>query len=82
MKKLTVLLISLMLTVSFSLFAAAEESAGSASHILVVSFSATCTTRGVAEKPAESPSADLYEIFAGNRTAAAYAVSGGGRGRP
>ena len=50
MKKWTALLITLMLMVSCVPFALAEEAAEPASHILVVYFSATGTTRGVAEK--------------------------------
>ena len=62
MKKMTVLLIALMLVVSCIPFTVAEEAAESTSHILVVYFSATGTTRGVAEKLSEGLSADLYEI--------------------
>ena len=62
MKKLIALLTGLLLTVSLVPCAAAEETADPASHILVVYFSATGTTRGVAEKLAEGLNADLYEI--------------------
>ena len=51
-----------MLTVSCLPMAVAEENAEPTSHILVVYFSATGTTKGVAEKLAEGLSADLYEI--------------------
>ena len=62
MKKLMAALFALMMAVSCLSFAAAEEAAEPASHILVVYFSATGTTKGVAEKLAEGLSADLYEI--------------------
>jgi len=68
MKKLLSVLFALTLIVS-SLTpafaeddAAAAETAVSSSHILVVYFSATGTTKGVAEKLAQGLSADLYEI--------------------
>ena len=62
MKKMIVLLVALMLAVSCVSFAPAEEAAEPSSHIVVVYFSATGTTRGVAEKLAEGLDADLYEI--------------------
>ena len=66
MKKAIALLIALMLTVLALPFASAEEEAVAVpeptSHILVVYFSATGTTKGVAEKLAEGLAADLYEI--------------------
>ena len=62
MKKLTAFLIALLLMVSCVPFALAEEAAAPASHILVVYFSVTGTTKSVAEKLAEGLSADLYEI--------------------
>ncbi len=67
MKKILALLLTLILSVSSLLMAAAEENTNSqigepTSHILVVYFSATGTTKGVAEKLAEGLSADLYEI--------------------
>ena len=49
-----------MLTVCFSV---AAEEAASHGPILVVVFSATGTTKGVAEKLAEELAADLYEII-------------------
>ena len=63
-KGLTVL-VALMLAVSCLSLAAAEDAASvqePSGHILVVYFSATGTTRGVAEKLAEGLNADLYEI--------------------
>ena len=63
MKKAAALLVSLMLIVLALPTASAEEEAvGTASRILVVYFSATGTTRGVAEKLSEGLSADLYDI--------------------
>ncbi len=68
MKKILAALFALILSVSFLSAAAAEEGAlqqiaEPASHILVVYFSATGTTRGVAEKLAEGLNADLFEII-------------------
>ncbi len=62
MKKRFALLIALTLIVSCVSFAPAEEAAEPAGRILVAYFSATGTTRGVAEKLAEGLNADLYEI--------------------
>ena len=63
MKKLTAVLFALMLTLSCLPAAVAEaQPAKPNSHILVVYFSATGTTKGVAEKLAEGLAADLYEI--------------------
>ena len=63
MKKTIAVLMALLLAVPALPFAFAEEdTAEPASHILVVYFSATGTTKGVAEKLAEGLSADLYEI--------------------
>ena len=68
MKKMLAVLIMLTLVVSCLPTAFAEEGASTAEatkpvrHILVVYFSATGTTKGVAEKLAEGLSADLYEI--------------------
>ena len=62
MKKTIALLIALMLTAACLPLSLAEEAAAPQSHILVAYFSATGTTKGVAEKLAEGLSADLYEI--------------------
>ena len=68
MKKILAVIFALTLTISCLSAAFAEEGASAAeaaepaSHILVVYFSATGTTKGVAEKLAEGLSADLYEI--------------------
>ena len=62
MKKAAAIVMALIL-LALALPACAEEAAAEpASHILIVYFSATGTTRGVAEKLAEGLSADLYEI--------------------
>ena len=61
MKKLSALLLALTLLVSCVPVLAAETPA-SGSRIIVVYFSATGTTKGVAEKLAQGLNADLYEI--------------------
>lgn len=68
MKRILAVLFVLTLIASCLPTVFAEEGASAAetieptSHILVVYFSATGTTKGVAEKLAEGLSADLYEI--------------------
>ena len=66
MKKILALICALVLFLSCLTSACAEEEKKEelipTSHILVVYFSATGTTKGVAEKLAEGLSADLYEI--------------------
>ena len=62
LKRFFAILFAMMLTVSCLPMSVAEENAEPTSHILVVYFSATGTTKGVAEKLAEGLSADLYEI--------------------
>ena len=64
MKKLTALFLALLLTASALSPVFAEETAAEEPHspILIAYFSATGTTRGVAEKLAEALEADLYEI--------------------
>ena len=60
MKKFFAMMLCLtLMTACFPVFA---QAAASHSRILVVYFSATGTTKGVAEKLAEGLSADLYEI--------------------
>ena len=64
MKKLiaAMLILSLLLAMMFTtVMPALAEEVGS--HILIVYFSATGTTRGVAEKLQEALNADLYEII-------------------
>ncbi len=67
MKRILTALLALLLSASLLPLAFGEEEEasqipGPTSHILVVYFSATGTTKGVAEKLAEGLSADLYEI--------------------
>ena len=62
MKKAAALLTALALITLCFPFTLAEEAAEPASRILVVYFSATGTTKGVAEKIAAVENADLYEI--------------------
>ena len=61
MKKFIVLMLCLSLLIAC--IPAFAEEAAPRNHILVVYFSATGTTKGVAEKLAEGLSADLYEIM-------------------
>ena len=60
MKKFIVLMLCLSLLIAC--IPAFAEEAAPRNHILVVYFSATGTTKGVAEKLAEGLKADLYEI--------------------
>ena len=70
MKKLTALLLALLLTLTIFPLALAEESVTKEpaaedephSHILIAYFSATGITKGVAEKLQEALNADIYEI--------------------
>jgi len=68
LKKITAILSALIMALACLPIAGAEKTTAEeqaskpASHILVVYFSATGTTKGVAEKLAEGLSADLYEI--------------------
>ena len=68
LKKITAVLSALIMALACLPIAGAEKTTAEeqaskpASHILVVYFSATGTTKGVAEKLAEGLSADLYEI--------------------
>ena len=63
MKKLIVAILTLSLLMTIVLSAVMPASAEEAgSHILIVYFSATGTTKGVAEKLQEALNADIYEI--------------------
>ena len=64
MKKLisVILTLIMMLTLSLPAFAEEEPVWEANSHILIVYFSATGTTKGVAEKLQEALNADIYEI--------------------
>ena len=63
MKKLIVAILTLSLLMTMVLSAVMPASAEEAgSHILIVYFSATGTTKGVAEKLQEALNADIYEI--------------------